>query len=351
MASPSPHPWACLAALALLLALAATPHAEPLRVAVISDLNGAYGTTRYAATIDNAIARIIELDPDLVISTGDMVAGQRRPHLARPEIENMWHAFHAHVSAPLAAAGIPLAVTPGNHDASAYPGFDLERRIFDEQWRARSPSARFIDRAHYPFRYAFAQGGALFISLDMTTAEHLSAAQTVWLRALLAEHGGRYEYRVIFGHLPLWPLAEGRESEYVGDTELQAMFEKYQVDLVLSGHHHAFYPGAKDGVAFVAQSCLGAGPRTLLGAREISPRSFSVVALAPDGVHVGAFAAPDFTALIDWRTLPREVRTPVAVLTRADLVPESAIAPAAPERLGPAPDAWPGISRDRQEKP
>ena len=61
----------------------ATSGEEPLRVAVISDLNGSYGSTAYAKEVARAVERIIDLRPDLVISTGDMVAGQRRPHLSR----------------------------------------------------------------------------------------------------------------------------------------------------------------------------------------------------------------------------------------------------------------------------
>ena len=64
--------WTVLLSLVLL----AGP-ASALRVVVISDLNGSYGSTSYSKRIPVAIQRIIALKPDLVISTGDMVAGQR----------------------------------------------------------------------------------------------------------------------------------------------------------------------------------------------------------------------------------------------------------------------------------
>jgi len=187
----------------LLLAALGQAAAGPLRVAVISDLNGSYGSTRYEASVDRALERILALKPDLVISTGDMVAGQRKPHLTKPEVAAMWQAFHAHVSEPLAAAGIPLAVTPGNHDGSAYGGFEAERRIYGEQWGARKPGLRFLDDAHYPFYYAFAAGDALFISLDATTVGGLPGEQMDWLRDLLERHGGDYAQRVVFSHVPL----------------------------------------------------------------------------------------------------------------------------------------------------
>ncbi|MBL9057575.1 MAG: hypothetical protein JNJ84_15015, partial [Rhodobacteraceae bacterium] len=74
----------------LVLILAAPIEAEPLRIAVISDLNGSYGSTDYGQPVSGAVARIIALKPDLVISTGDMVAGQRlNPKLAPAELAGM----------------------------------------------------------------------------------------------------------------------------------------------------------------------------------------------------------------------------------------------------------------------
>ena len=292
---------------------------ETLRVAVISDMNGSYGSTRYEAAVDGAMARILELKPALVISTGDMVAGQRKPHLAQDAVESMWRAFHGHVSDLLASAGIPLAVTPGNHDGSAYAGFGLERIMYAEQWAARRPKVSFVNDAGYPFHYAFEFGNTLFISLDATVVGHLPPQQMDWLRQLLAEHGPTYQRRIVFSHVPLWPFAQGREREYIGDHELQTLLETADVDLFLSGHHHAFYPGASNGIAFVSQSCLGAGPRRLLGTDERSKQSFTLIELTDDAIRIAAYAAPDFEEAIDWTTLPTHIRSSAAELMRADL--------------------------------
>ena len=116
--------------------------ARPLTVVVISDLNGSYGSTDYAPRVSRAIDWIIKTQPDLVISTGDMVAGQRIPLLTDAEVRRMWRAFHETVSDPLERAGIPLAVTPGNHDASGYDRFMLEREIYEDQWKSRKPAHR-----------------------------------------------------------------------------------------------------------------------------------------------------------------------------------------------------------------
>ncbi len=310
-----PPAWFLLLLLVPLLASAG----QPLRVAVISDLNGDYGSTRYEATVDGAISRILALKPDLVISTGDMVAGQRRPHLTRTEVEQMWNAFHTHVSEPLRAAGIPLAITPGNHDASAYDGFDLERTIFSEQWLPRRPAVRFIDDTAYPFHYAFSYGDILFISLDATTIGRLPETGMAWLRQLLARHGPGYQRRVVFSHLPLWPFARGREREFIGDPGLQVLLEEAGVELYLSGHHHTFYPGVSGKITFVSQACLGAGPRRLIGTENRSPRSFTLLEFPAESIQVTAFEAPQFQSPVDWSSLPERIHSSAAELLRADL--------------------------------
>ncbi len=289
-----------------------------LRVAVVSDLNGSYGSTRYDPGVHRAVARIVALRPDLVLCTGDMVAGQRRPPLTRPELEAMWSAFHRAVSEPLAAAGIPLAVTPGNHDASGYEGFALEREVYREQWERRLPVLESVDGAAYPFRYALAAGGALFISLDVTRTGALDPEQKQWLRDLLLRQGGSFRWRIAFGHLPVWAVARGRERDITADRGLENVLREGGVDLYLSGHHHAFYSAVKDSVRYVFQGCVGAGPRALLGTDRAAPRSFTLLELRDDGtVRVSALAGPGFEREVDASLLPERIDAPGGPLVRA----------------------------------
>ena len=303
-----------LAVVVALLAL--TRAAGALDVVVISDLNGSYGSVRYDARVKNAVARIIEMDPDLVISTGDMVAGQRKPHLSEKEVRAMWRAFHAAVSDPLQKAGIPFAVTPGNHDASAYGGFEREREIFAQEWRGRKPALNYRGAGNYPFFYSFEMGGVVFASLDATTLGPLSGGQNGDLTKLSASG----KPVVVFSHLPLWPFAQKREREIIGDPGLEDVYRKSGVVLHLSGHHHAYYPGWKDGVAYVSQACLGGGPRRLIGQSQRSERSFTHLKFGPGGTFsVDAYKAPDFRNKIRITSLPKSIRTPEAVLHRLDL--------------------------------
>jgi hypothetical protein len=306
---------ALLLLLALLLGGAAS--AAPLRVVVISDLNGSYGSVTYAPRVEEAIRAIVAMKPDLVISTGDMVAGQRRPHLSEAEVRAMWDGFHRTVTAPLEAAGIPLAVTPGNHDASAYGGFERERQLYAETWAAHRPDLDYVGEDCYPFAYAFDIGDVRFASIDATTVGALAPEQETWLRDTMAGAGST---RIVFSHLPVWPVAVGRETEIIGDPGLADLFREVGIDLHLSGHHHAYYPGASGGVAYVAQACLGSGPRALIGTSEKTEPGFTILDIAEDGhIEVSAVTGPDLETRLDPRTLPATIGSGAALLERLDL--------------------------------
>lgn len=294
---------------------------RPLRIAVIGDINSSYGTVGYSSHVKVAIARIIDLRPDFVLGVGDLIAGQRHsPRLNRDQLEAMWDAFHRDVLRPLTAAGISFIPVAGNHDASADPAFALERTIFEEQWRRHRPDVDITNGKGYPFHYAFAVNDVLFVILDATRIGPISTVQRVWVADLLAAEGPRYRARVVAGHLPIRAFTSGRETEILGDSELESVFEMGGVGLYLSGHHHAFYPGCRAGFLQVSQACLGSGPRRLLGTTTRSPRAITLVEVGSDGtIDVEALSGPDFTSAIDRASLPKSIRYGGVEVVRDDL--------------------------------
>lgn len=309
----------------LLALIAGGASAGTVTIAVISDMNGRYGSTRYSPDVSAAIERIIEIEPDVVLSTGDMVAGQRlSPKLTDDELATMWRSFHATVTAPLRAAGLPVAATPGNHDASAYDGFSRERERYRTEWATLSPGLKMVDRGNFPFHFAFSVSDVLFVSLDATVVGALPEAQMNWLEGLLARTEGKYRARIAFSHLPLWPFAIQRETEIIGDPALAELFRRSGVQMHLSGHHHAYYPGASNGMLLIGQACLGGGARRLIGTAEAGPRSFTIIEIGDDGaIDVYALQAPDFTRRIDPTTLPERIVSHAATITRMDLASPS----------------------------
>lgn len=289
----------------------------PLRVVVISDLNGRYGTLTYSEEVHRAVQEIIARRPDVVLSTGDMVAGQREGL----DYRGMWQGFHAAVTTPLREAGIPLLITPGNHDGATSPRFALERAIFADEWQMHRPKVKFVDDRDYPVRYSAVVGDTFFISLDATTVGALPDEQMHWLEAQLIR-AQAYPSRIVFGHVPLYAVSEPKKREIIGDPALEALFNRYRVSAYLSGHHHTYYPGARGSLRLIAMPCLGSGLRTLIAAeQEILPKAFVEFSVMHGGLYdVDAWKAPSFRETIDRESLPMKIGLAAGVLVRDDLM-------------------------------
>lgn len=313
-----------LSILSLLFPSGSAVAGEETRIAVISDINGRYGTAKYHARVAAAVTHIIGLNPDLVISTGDMVAGQQpNPRLTTAELEGMWRSFHATVRQPLQQAGIPLVMTPGNHDASAYPGFELERAAYIRYHTDFPPALMPEISGHFPFHYALEHKGILLVSLDATTRGKLGNNQLPWLTKLLRS-AEEYRAIVLFGHLPLQPVAIGRELDIISDPKLEALLSEGKATAYLSGHHHVYYPGHRLGMDMLSVGNLGGNERRLVGSNMTT--GFSFVMLEIDNANnlsISAFTAPAFEHAIDIATLPAKIGSGVHRLTRRDLVPKS----------------------------
>jgi endonuclease/exonuclease/phosphatase family metal-dependent hydrolase len=291
------------------------PHGDRVRVVVLSDLNSSYGSTEYDPEVGAAVQRIIrDWRPDLVLIAGDMVAGQR-PALEDERVRAMWAAFDSVVAAPLRHAGIPLAVTMGNHDASGHPGHERDRAIAAEYWHDRAPGARILDDGRFPFQYAFAHGGAFFLILDASTGAVVAdTAQMAWIRRVLSTPEARTAgLRLSLGHVPLYPVAEGRDRP--GEVQdhpdsLRTLLEAGGVRLHVSGHHHAYYPGRRGALELLHAGALGQGPRVLLGTDGPPAKTVTVLDLFPahDSIAERTFRVDgDRFEPMDPATLPSRV--------------------------------------------
>lgn len=285
-------------------------------VAIISDLNNSYGSTTYGPEVHDAIRWITQTArPELVLSTGDMVAGQK----AGLDYDAMWTAFHAAVTEPLAQAGIPLAPTPGNHDASGYNGFQQERERYIAQWLVRRPRVQMVDDTFFPLYYAFEQGPALFISLDDTLVAPLGGAQMMWLDDVLSRHADK-PVKIVYGHIPQVPFTQGREDEIIGDPALDQLLERHRVTAFISGHHHGYYPGKRGSVRHISMACLGAGPRRLIGDDIITPRAVVLLHYDTSGLlSVEAYTGQGMREIIPRALLPGMITHGEWTIFRDDL--------------------------------
>lgn len=266
---------------------AAAGRAGPLRVVVMSDLNSAYGSTRYEPEVHTAVRRTVEQwRPDLVLIAGDMVAGQK-PSLSDERVRAMWAAFDSAVAEPLRRAGVPFAFTVGNHDASGHPGHERDRREAARHWQPSDLGVRVLEGGRFPFYYAFTQGDVFFLILDASTgAVAADSAQMAWVRRTLASEPARSAgMRVSLGHVPLYPVARGRDRP--GEVQAQAdsiraLLERGDVRLHISGHHHAYLPGRRGDLELLHAGALGQGARQLLAEGAGEPiRTVTVLELFP----------------------------------------------------------------------
>ncbi|MEL4894762.1 metallophosphoesterase family protein [Crocosphaera sp. Alani8] len=256
-----------------------------VRIVIISDLNSQYGSTDYDPEIDKAIDLVPQWKPDLVLCGGDMVAGQKRS-LTKQQIEAMWSAFDVHVAAPLRQAAIPFGLTIGNHDGSGSISqgkytFAQERNLASAYWNNpnHNPGLNFIDKANFPFYYSFQQQDIFYLVWDAST-HIIDQKQLTWVEnSLNSPQAKQAKLRLAIGHLPLYPIAVGRNTpgNYIAEGEkLQSLLEKYDVHSYISGHHHAYYLGKKGKLELFHSGALGGGPRQLLNSNLPAQKTLTV---------------------------------------------------------------------------
>ncbi|EAZ91441.1 metallophosphoesterase family protein [Crocosphaera chwakensis] len=288
-----------------------------VRIIVISDLNSQYGSTDYEPEVDKAISLIPQWKPDLVLCGGDMVAGQKQS-LTKEQIEAMWSAFDVHIARPLRQAKLPFGFTIGNHDGSGSMSggkynFQQERNLASAYWNNpnHNPGLNFIDKANFPFYYTFQQQDIYYLVWDAST-HIIDPKQLTWVEnSLNSSQAKQAKLRLAIGHLPLYPVAVGRDSggNYMAEGEkLQNLLEKYNVHTYISGHHHAYYPGKTGQLELLHSGALGGGPRKLLNS-NLSPQKTLTVVDISLGSQETVYTTYDMKSLqvIDIQTLPESI--------------------------------------------
>ncbi|MEN9824634.1 MAG: hypothetical protein RI953_379 [Pseudomonadota bacterium] len=311
------------------------------RICFVSDLNGSYGSVDMPQSVQAAMAQLGRLDCGLVLGAGDLVAGQQTS-LTEERLRAMWDGFSRIVLDPLDSQDIPFLSALGNHDASAERTasgnfiFERERRVAQDFWKNRiekmDSQFDWISREDFPFHYSVRHGTTGIIVIDGTSATELRRKRD-WLEQQLSHfaNDASISIRIVVGHLPLVAVAKGRDrqGEILADSRsLYELFDRYKVDLYVSGHHHAFYPGRvsawsqSHGTVQLALGALGDGPRQLLGHQNIPARNtlsfidinptlssvlgkFTLSTLIPQtGIYLSTLALPESIPSFDGQENP-----------------------------------------------
>ncbi len=329
-----PFFWKCL----IFAALHCSAFGDSLKLVVISDLNGRLGSTDYRESVLRGMDRVLEKKPDLVIGTGDYVAGEDISHkypLSR--LEAMWDSFERNILQRFFTAGVEFAPSPGNHDASGYAVMQRERDLYQSFWNQKAPRVQLIDQRFYPFYYSYVVNNVFFISMDSVTPFriHHGDLQRDWIRQQLqSPQAQRATARIVYGHVPLYPLLNKGKHSHNGRGKYYEVLNKEQweenpngleklfldegVDLAIFGHSHAFFPGKvihrREGrqdrvLRILSMPCMGSGARYLSGQTGRSKTGFAVVKVHSNGnIFVQGYLLSG--EVLDHRALPERIVVP-----------------------------------------
>ncbi|MEJ7691987.1 metallophosphoesterase [Daejeonella sp.] len=252
---------------------------KPLKICVISDLNASYGSISYPEEVSLVISQLSDIDPDIILCSGDMIAGQKAS-LTEQNIKDMWAGFKATVLNPISKLGIPFGFTVGNHDAS--PSFTKDRAISKAFWKenVNAINLTFVDSTNYPYYYSYIKNNVFMMSWDAAGAE-IKPEVYLWMKAQMESKIARKaRLRILIGHLPLYAIVESKNKpgEVNSDPAAAlAFFKTYGLDLYISGHQHAYYPAEKAGIRFLNMGAIGDGPRKLIGRAAEPQKSYTII--------------------------------------------------------------------------
>ncbi|MBO4404526.1 MAG: metallophosphoesterase family protein [Treponema sp.] len=173
-----------------------------------------------------AAEKNLDDDMDLVVSTGDEVC--------YGAYYDNWQEWQNGYINRKVWAGIP-----GNH--TYYDVFPKKgQEIVDNRWwcATQNPpdNGPEVMRSNFWFKY----DSILFIGIDSIDTSHLNE-QKKWFEQVLQENKDTYQYLIVYQH---YPYISGFNGGF-GGTNVSYylwmnLFDKYGVDLALSGDHHVY---------------------------------------------------------------------------------------------------------------
>ena len=175
-----------------------------------------------------------KFNPPLAICSGDMVdvAG----------FEQSWNWLLDNK----VFSDIIFAASPGDHEFWAdaingkYPQY-TEPHTYNHLFRFPQNGAKSSLNSSYYFYY----NNVLFISLDMNNSNISKGErfndQVEWFQKTLDHLRGTYEYIVVYEHKSIFgsSIIDSAVGKYIR-PQWYPVFQKYNVDLVLSGHDHIY---------------------------------------------------------------------------------------------------------------
>lgn len=213
-----------------------------LRFAVIGDTGT--GDSHQRAVAQKLVGSRAQFPFDFVVMLGDNMYGSDSPSDFVRKFEEPYK--------PLLDAGVKFYAALGNHD-------DPNQRLYKP---FNMNGERF-----YTFK---PKAGVRFLALD---SNYMDQKQVQWLDKELAASGS--DWKICFFHHPPYSSGEKHGSNDLIREQLEPVFLKYGVNVVLTGHEH-FYERLKPqkGVAYFIVGNSAKLRRGNIGATKISEKGF-----------------------------------------------------------------------------
>lgn len=166
---------------------------------------------------------------DFILHAGDLVNDA--------ESDQEWGQWF--YSAGWIYGSIPSIATPGNHE--------YDDRRLSKQWQPHfsfpqnGPNSERLSETVYYVDYQ----GVRFISLDTAAMDSnpfvSTLQQSQWLEEVLENNPN--QWTIIFHHHPMLAATRSRTGHILLNIFFRHLYERYNVDLVLQGHDHAYARG------------------------------------------------------------------------------------------------------------
>lgn len=214
----------------------------------------ALGDAKHAKTLPAFLKFIdAELKPDFVLTTGDMVSsggGKVGP------------GYYEMLAGEAGQAMRKRAWWPaiGNHELAGGPVTGKEALKLDgEKLKANQATGAENFKKFYKLEneyYSFTFRNCVFIALPF---KYPVGKQIEWLEGELKKANEAKKHIFVFNHAPFFTVGNKSETEITNkETEVTALFKKYGVKAVFSGHDHGYYRTVRSGIPYFTSAGGGA---------------------------------------------------------------------------------------------